>query len=163
MLPGIYRNRTRIRLYLSAEFATIGFLLWADLHYGWQSRAYTILYVIARAVEVTAIFYVSGFALWAMLFAVLATYGVYLFAGQPWDSNGLILLSEGLCYTLAGLSCWIKRRSAAHTVLSVLWLLLGLFSLGYEAGHWVTLDPVWQSICCIAGFGIIACLPETTN
>jgi hypothetical protein len=164
LLPGIYRTRARVRTYLFAEFFTIGFLAWAEAHYGRTSLTYTILYAVMRAVELAAILRISGAALWGLVLALPLTYGVYLFRTEELDWNGLILLCEGFCYTLAAVSTRLRHSGEAnYIVLAALWLVLGLFSLGYGIGGWVSLNPGWQATCCIAGFGIIGCLPRTAD
>ena len=118
-----------------------------------------MVFAVWRLILFSAMFYLSGFSLWGLLAATFWAWLAYLAGDGTFTWPTVLILVSGFCYALAGISVWLRHKGeSVYAVLAVLWLCLGLYSLGYEAGGWLALDPLWQSLICIAGFGLIGVL-----
>lgn len=116
---------------------------------------YVPAYLILRPLNFAAMRWMAGIAPWGLAVAVGLAWLTYFALPGPISLYSATAIVQGMLYVAFGIAV-----GSAWPVLSVLWLLLGLFNFGFAAGWqittWASLNQWWATTLCVVAFSAVA-------
>jgi hypothetical protein len=168
-LAAAWRSRGVLRWYFLAEFFGTAFNELVLTRVSYESRTYCLTYCLALTPVFLSMFAVV-WDLWlndAARMSKLSILGllpysvVLLVLPRHASIYSWISSAEGLLYSTAALLVWLASGRWPYSVLSGVWLALGLYSYGYALWWsfplWQRLNfalPAWLVITCFAGIAL---------
>lgn len=152
----------RLRRYLWSELiATVAITLAGSDWYGWR---YTLTFCAARTLDLSCAIWLSHPRMGTTLAAIFITAIAWLGIRGPLDLNTTIALLEGCGFAVAGISMALQKSSYVNAALTILWLLLAWFNLGYAMNWhldaWQELAGYWNTLVFDFAFIVVAVFAE---
>jgi hypothetical protein len=152
-------------LYLVANIVVAGILEIANGLYGWRSEIYSVIYFLARPIELLAALNVGRPKPLAVMGATAFTWIAFSVVEGELTKNIVIVLLEGSIFMLAGFSLGFvvpfRPKVSVYGILAGLWLFLAVFDFAFAfatAAKSLAAEKMnewWPSLACIIAFSWI--------